>query len=131
MKRVLFVLFFIAFCGAKAQTKGDGSYKDLVLEGNYLLLEENYTQALQNYLLAYAMDSSSALLNYNMGICYLNTLNQKFKAEEFLARAVKRVDKNCAIDNPLEKSAPPLAHFYYGQALHLNYKFDDELKQYE
>lgn len=131
MKNFIFALFFITFCGANAQTKGDGSYKDLVMEGNYLSLEENYSMALQNYLQAYAMDSSSALLNYNMGICYLNTLNQKFKAEEYLARAVKKVDKNCAIDNPLEKSAPPLAHYYYGQALHLNYRFDEELKQYE
>ncbi|MGZ3901347.1 MAG: TolB family protein, partial [Bacteroidia bacterium] len=32
--------------------------------------------------------------------------------------------------NYLEKAAPPLAHFYYGQALHINYKFDDATAQY-
>ncbi len=131
MKKSLFVLFFFVLCNAQAQTKGDGSYKDLVQEGNFLSLEENYNLALQNYLQAYAMDSSSSLLNYNIGICYLNSQNEKFKAENYLAHAIRKVDKNCAIDNPLEKSAPPLAHYYYGQALHMNYKFDEELKQYE
>jgi hypothetical protein len=131
MKNSLIALFLFVLCSANAQTKGDGSYKDLVQEGNYLSLEENYSLALQNYLLAFAMDSSSALLNYNIGICYLNTLNQKNKAEAYLERAVRKVDKNCVVDNPLERSAPPLAHYYYGQALHMNYKFDEELKQYE
>src|SRR5688572_9301975 len=130
MKNSLIALFLFVLCSANAQTKGDGSYKDLVQEGNYLSLEENYSQALQNYLMAYAIDSSSGMLNYNIGICYLNSLNQKNKAEAYLERAAKKVDKNCVVDNPLEKSAPPLAHYYYGQALHMNYKFDDELKQY-
>lgn len=131
MRNSLVVLFLLVFFAVKSQTKGDGSYKDLVLEGNYLSLEENYSMALQSYLKAFDMDSTSALLNYNIGICYLNTLNQKNYAEAYLARAVKKVDRACAIDNPLEKTAPPLAYYYYGQALHLNYNFDEELKQYE
>lgn len=130
MKKFLVVLFCLALSQFKAQVKTDGTYKDYVLEGNYLSLEENYTMALQSYMKAYALDSSSALLNYNIGICYLNSLKNKLNAVSFLEKAVKQVDKKCVIDDPNEKKAPPLAHFYYGQALHLNYKFDEELEQY-
>jgi hypothetical protein len=131
MKNIFTVLFLFVLCSVNAQTKGVGSYRELVQEGNFLSLEENYNMALQNYLDAYAIDSTSGILNYNIGVCYLNTLNTKFKAEAYLERAVKKVSNKCIIDDPMEKSSPPLAHYYYGQALHLNYKFDEELKEYE
>lgn len=130
MRKYLIVLFCLGLSQFKGQVKTEGTYKDFVLEGNYLSLEDNYNMALQNYLQAYAIDSSSAMLNYNIGICYLNSLNNKPKALSFLEKSVKRVDKKCALDDPNEKNAPPLAHYYYGQALHLNYKFDEELEQY-
>lgn len=131
MKNIFIILFFIFSVCGNAQTKGGESYRDLVQEGNFLFLEENYNMALQNYLQAYAMDSTSGLLNYNIGVCYLNTLNTKFKAEQYLEYSVKKVSNKCIIDDPMEKSSPPLAHYYYGKALHLNYKFDEALKEYE
>ena len=130
MKKLVFILLSLIFIQVQAQEKPDGSYKGYVQEGNYLFLEENYYQALENFDKAFKIDSSSGLLNYNIGMCYLNTLANKMKAEPYLARAVKKVDKNCNIDNPIEKSAPPLAHYYYGQALHMNYKFEEEAQQY-
>lgn len=130
MKKLVFVLLSLIFIQVRAQEKPDGSYKGYVQEGNYLFLEENYYLALENFDKAFKIDSSSGLLNYNIGMCYLNTLANKMKAEPYLARAVKKIDKNCNIDNPLEKSAPPLAHYYYGKALHMNYKFEEEAQQY-
>jgi len=131
MKKYLIVLFCFALSQFKGQTKPEGTYKEYVLEGNYLSLEDNYVMALQNYLHAYAIDSSSALLSYNIGLCYLNSHSNKEKAVVFLEKASKHVDKKCAIDDPNEKKAPPLAHYYYGQELHLNYRFDEELEQYQ
>ena len=78
MKNIFTVLFLFVLCSVNAQTKGVGSYRELVQEGNFLSLEENYNMALQNYLDAYAIDSTSGILNYNIGVCYLNTLNTKF-----------------------------------------------------
>lgn len=129
MKKLLSLLFIFCAFSFVAQTKSGASYKEYMLEGNYLFLEENYQLALQNYEAAFELDSTNAFLNYNMGVCLLNIPSKKNNAERFLEIAAKKVDKNCNIDNPTEKSAPPLAHYYYATALHLNYRFDEAIEQ--
>lgn len=108
-----------------------GSYSDYFKEGLFLLGEENYDMALKNFLEAYKKDSSSANINFNVGFCYLNSTNNKSLAESYLAKSLKDISKNYQTENPNEKSAPPLAVFYYGKALHINYKFDEALVQYD
>jgi hypothetical protein len=130
MKKFLLVIFSLVLLTAQAQLP-TGSYKDYFKEGSFLMLEENYDMALRNFLRAYEMDSSSANINYNVGVCYLKSANEKAKAEAYLAKAVTAVDKNYKMDDANEKNAPPLAHYYYGQALHINYKFDDAVTQYD
>lgn len=106
------------------------TYKEFVTEGNYLFMEENYANAIVNFEKAYLLDSSNSYLNFNLGICYLNTPNKKHQAERYLAKAAQNVSKNCNVDNPMEKTAPPLTHLYYGEALHVNYKFNEALEQF-
>ncbi|MES2761289.1 MAG: hypothetical protein V4677_03740 [Bacteroidota bacterium] len=108
-----------------------GSYTDYFREGLFLVGEENYDMALRNFLEAYKKDSSSANINYNIGFCYLNSSTTKGLAESYLAKAITDVTKNYKNDSPTEKSAPALAYFYYGKALHINYKFDEALVQYD
>ncbi|HWY10922.1 MAG TPA: hypothetical protein VN026_06345 [Bacteroidia bacterium] len=130
MKKFLLLVFSLILITAKAQLP-TGSYKDYFKEGSFLMLEENYDLALKNFQRAYEMDSSSANINYNIGVCLLKSSNEKAKAEIFLSRAITKIVKNYKMDDPTEKNTPPLAHFYYGQALHINYKFDEALAQYE
>jgi WD40-like Beta Propeller Repeat/TPR repeat len=119
---LFFAILFTAF-GQKA------SYRKLIQEGNFLQLEEEYGQALEVYKKAYAIDSSSANINYNLGFCYLKSQSQKKKAEYYLAKAVSNVTRNYS-DDLFEKKAPIVAYFYYGQAKHINYKFDEATEQY-
>lgn len=130
MKKILLAFFTVVFLSAQAQLP-TGSYKDYFKEGSFLMLEENYDLALRNFLRAYEMDSSSANINYNVGVCYLKSANEKAKAEYYLTKAVTKIDKNYKMDDANEKAAPPLAHYYYGQALHINYRFDDAVAQYD
>ncbi len=129
-----FFLFIITtlftFNALKAQLPS-GSYTDYMKEGMFLVGEENYDMALRNFLEAYKQDSSSSNVNFNVGFCYLNSSNNKVLAEGYLAKSLKDISKNYQIDNPNEKSAPPLAVFYYGKALHINYKFDEAQIQYD
>ena len=122
-KNLLFIatLLFVANI-IKAQLPS-GSYSDYFREGNFLLWEDNYDLALKNFIEAYKIDSSSANINFNVGYCYLNSSAKKGLAEKYLAKAITNVSKNYSQDSPSEKSAPPLAHFYYARALHINYKF--------
>jgi len=124
------VTLLFAFNVVKAQLPS-GSYTDYMKEGMFLVGEENYDMALRNFLEAYKQDSSSSNVNFNVGFCYLNSSNNKVLAEGYLAKSLKDISKNYQIDNPNEKSAPPLAVFYYGKALHINYKFDEAQIQYD
>jgi len=123
------VVFLCSLITTKAQLP-TGSYSDYFKEGNFLLLEENYDLALKNFLEAYRIDSSSANINYSVGLAYLHSSRRKGNAEYYLAKAVKDVAKNYRPDDASEKEAPPTAIFYYAKALHINYKFDDAIAQY-
>ena len=133
MKKILLVIITLLLNSQflKAQISASGSYSDFFREGNFLAQEENYDMALKNFLEAYARDSSSANINFNIGFCYLNSSNKKGLAESYLAKAITNITKNYKIDEPSEKGAPALAHFYYGRALHINYKFDEAAQQYD
>jgi hypothetical protein len=131
MKNFICSVFAIFALVSNAQIKVGGSYKDYFQEGSYLLLEDNYLIAKENFEAAYKIDSTSANINYLLGQCYLHSLNQKSKAEYHLAKAVKNVSRLYKNDNYQEKDASPLAHLYYAQALHINYKFDEAIKEYQ
>lgn len=107
------------------------TYSEYFKEGSFLLLEDELAKATENFEKAYKLDSSSANINYLLGYCYILSPLKKPKAEYHLQKAVKNVSDNYHIDDPFEKAAAPLAIFYYGQALHVNYKFDEAMEQYE
>jgi tetratricopeptide (TPR) repeat protein len=125
----LFLSVLLIPISIKAQDKSD--YRQKFTEGNLLVLEENYVQALKNYLWAYNIDSTNSNINYKIGLCYLKTETEKSKALNYLEKAVVETTKKYDNIEPTEKSAPITAFYYYGQALHLNYKFDEAIASYE
>lgn len=130
MRNLLIISLICISIASNAQVKSGGTYKEYFQEGSYLLLEDNYLMAKDNFEAAYQIDSSNANINYLLGICYLKSLNEKYKAEYHLSNAIKNITKNYKNDQYTEKAAPPLAHYYYGEALNINYKFDEAIAQY-
>lgn len=130
MRNYIITVLTIISINIHAQVKSGGTYKEYFQEGSYLLLEDNFLMAKDNFEAAYQIDSSSANINYLLGVCYLKSLNEKYKAEYHLSYAVKNISKNYKNDQYVEKAAPPLAHYYYGDALNINYKFDEAIVQY-
>ncbi len=130
--RKLFILVLLNITLiSQAQVKSGASYKEYFQEGSFLLLEDNFGQAQENFEEAYKIDSTNANINYMMGICYLHSALQKSKAEYYLEKAVKNVSRTYKTDDPSEKAAAPMAHLFYGEALHINYKFDEAIKQFD
>lgn len=130
-KIVVLVIALCAGLSAHAQKKGKvPGYKEYFMEGSYLLLEDEPDLALKNFEKAYAIDSTSSNINYMMGICCLLSVDRKADAEYYLQKSVSTISGTYKSDSYKEKSAPPLSHFYYGKALHFNYKFDEAMKQY-
>lgn len=130
MKKLFALVLITSSLFVQSQTKSGGTYKEYFQEGSYLLLEDNFSAAQDNFEAAYAIDSLNSNINYMLGICYLHSPIQKAKAEYYLSEAVKNVSRSYKTDDATEKSAAPLAHLFYGQALHINYKFDEALVQF-
>ena len=126
---LIYVSFLFFHLPAQAQLKSD--YRQKFTEGNFLILEENYVQALKNFLAAYAIDSVNANINFKIGYCYLKTITERNKALPYLEKAVVSTTKKYNDLEPTEKMAPVNAFYYYGQALHLNYKFDEAIANFE
>lgn len=124
-KLVTTIFFFTLVLNLSAQ------YRQKFIEGNLLVLEKNYSQALKNFQEAYQIDSLNSNINFKVGLCYLHITNEKYKARPYLERAVKAVVKRYDDINTQEKRAPIQAYFLLGQAYHLEYKFDSAVANYE
>ncbi len=125
MKNKLFIVFF-TFVSSLCFSQGDkGDYRENFMQGNYLILEQNYQLALKYFKSAYQIDSTNANINYKMGICYLESATEKNKALAFLEKAVQNVSHNYNPEDPKEKKAPELAYYSLGVAYRLNYRFNE------
>lgn len=131
MQKNTTLFFFLILFSFSLQSQTKADYRSKFTEGNYLILEGNYARALKVFIEAYNLDSSSANINFKVGFCYLKTISQKSKALPYLERAVLNTSKNYVDMEPREKAAPVNAFYFYGEALHLNYKFDEAIANYE
>ena len=78
-----------------------------------------YSQALKHYLEAQAFNPKSAHVNYQIGMCYLNT-PQKFRALEYFQNAFS-LNPNLHSD----------IHYFLGRGYHLKMEWDEAIKHYE
>lgn len=125
MKKCLIVLFFsfyITFCFGQG-TKSD--YREKFLQGNYLILEQNYPMALKSFLEAYRIDSLNGNINYKIGFCYLQSATDKNKALPYLEKAAQKVSRNYIDMEPREKKAPENTYYLLGTAYRIAYKFEE------
>jgi outer membrane protein OmpA-like peptidoglycan-associated protein len=91
-------------------------------KGDELLLPNpapRYSQALPLYEKAYAFNPKSAHLNFQLGLCYLNTVN-KFKALDYFKASFD-----------LNPNKNPGIHFFIGRGYHLQSDWDNAIKHYE
>ena len=78
-----------------------------------------YSQALVFYEKANAFNDKSSHVNFQLGLCYLNTTN-KFKALEYFDKAFK-----------LNPNKHPNIHFYLGRGHHLKSEWKEAMQHYE
>jgi len=78
----------------------------------------SYQRALEFYLKANQFNPENSMLNYKIGTCYIES-TQREKSLEFFQTAYK-INKHVAGD----------INYKLAGALHLNYKFDEAIKEY-
>jgi len=129
--RRIYVVFFLMlmYAGACAQDKG-GYGKDFS-QGNSLLLQKKYAQALQCFMRAYNTDSSSANISYKIGCCYLGLTNKRDLAIRYFERAQKDVSAIYNTTNPLQIAAPRNTYYYLGMAYHYTSRFGEAINSFK
>src|SRR5204863_7319535 len=115
MVRPTFVLFLLlSFFPAFSQNSDD-----LKKEADKLFKDEAYSQAYKLYSQLVANYPKDPEYNYRLGVCMIFAEPDKKKCLPYLKLAAA---------NP--KDAPKEVLFYLGKAYHINYRFDDAIKNY-
>jgi outer membrane protein OmpA-like peptidoglycan-associated protein len=122
----LAAVFLIA--GAFALKKGP---KQKIVQADALFAMDDFQAALPLYLEAFTMDPSNANTCFKIGVCYLNTPGKKPLAYSYLAIAAKDISEKYKTGSSKERHAPIDTWYYYGQALHLNNKFDSAIISFD
>ncbi len=107
------------------------TFKEKFLEANTLIEEKLFHVALPLWIELQKEQPENSNLNYKVGVCYIESKNEKAKALTYLTNAAKNVSKNYDPYSHLEKKAPKEVYFYLARAQHLSYKLDDALSNYE
>lgn len=132
--RSVFLLILMLFCAAafsqvnveftkenfKDNPDGLKDAQRNIMLGNdyYMERRSGYQVALDYYLKANSFNPDNALLNYKIGICYLNGISRD-KAFDFLSKAYS-LDNNVSED----------IHLQLGLALHNSLKFSEAIEEY-
>lgn len=106
------------------------NFRQKFLEANTLMEESSYNVALPIWLKLSIEEPDNFNINYKIGICYMNSANEKAKALDYLIKASQNTTSNYDPFSHTEKSAPVEALFYVGRAYHLNYEFDAAIMNY-
>ncbi len=93
--------------------------EQLRTEAEALFEAENYKDAFNKYSQLLSLKLEDPEYNFRFGACQLFTSHDKEQALKYL---------KFAVETP---NAPNLSHFYYGLGLHLNYRFEKAIKEYE
>lgn len=129
----ILILSFLVFVQLNGQNKEfikenfQGKQKEFkkalkhIRSGDKLISKGNkkYQQALDYYLKVDSFNQNSALLNYKIGLCYLNTTMQKYKSIKYLEKSYK-----------LNPSVKDDILNLLAQAYQLNYEFDKAIIKY-
>jgi len=117
---------------AFSQAKDQAELKEYFTDAEYFLAQEEYADALYDYLEIYNSGfSANANINYRMGICYLNIPGQKDKAIPYLLEATKTVSLKYKESTLKQKSAPVDAYLYLGNAYRVSNQLGKAIESYE
>jgi tetratricopeptide (TPR) repeat protein len=131
--------FYITLCAlvllkmgtslAPAQTAA--KYAELFEDGEFFFWEADYKEAVYYYIQMETLKPGNANINFKIGECYINITGEEAKAIPYLELAIKKINpkyKSRSID---EKSAPPHAMYYLGNAYRMNNEIDKALAIYD
>lgn len=133
IKNYIKVLFFLILSlNVKANVKDyfAGNFKKVYIKAEQYLENENYDDALPMYLILDSLDKENANIKYKVGVCYLNSSQNKTNSIPYFIEAAKNVSENYKKNDIKERQAPQITFKYLAEAYQLNYEFDKAIMMY-
>jgi outer membrane protein OmpA-like peptidoglycan-associated protein len=128
---VFFAFILLLQIPLVAQEKDQAELKEYFLDAEYFFAEEEYPDALYDYLEVYNNGyKDNANINYRIGVCYLNIPGQKDKSINYLLEAAKGISAKFKESSFNQKTAPPDVYLYLGNAYRVNNMLDQAIIYY-
>jgi tetratricopeptide (TPR) repeat protein len=124
MNKKIVILILVILFPFTLFSQGEKDLQDLFLEGEYFLMNEDYTDALPCYLKLLEKLPDNANIAYRTGVCYLNIPGEKDLSVSYLETAVRKMSSRHKDGTISQVAAPYDALYQLGLAYRMNYKFD-------
>ncbi len=100
-------------------------------QAEILFNNNEYTQALPLLISLDSAQTDNNNLNFQIGVCYLNSALHQDMAVSYLTKASKDISDKYTQASYKEKHAPSDAVMYLAKAYHVTYKFDTAIAYYK
>jgi len=133
MKRLLIPIICLSFAlNTSYSQEYQEVLKDIFYEAEFMLANEFYIDALQEYKKLYDRGyENSSNINYRIGICYLAVPGQKEGAVPYLQQAILNLTPRYNEGIFTEYEAPFDAYLYLGNAYRINNQLESAILAYE
>ncbi len=128
-KLITFFLYILLVLPGMAQTSAKND--ELKFNADYFLMRNDFDKARKIYLNILDLEPENSDIMYRIGVCYLNSENEKGKAVKYLAEATKNVSARYNTNSFKEFHAPIEAYFLLGSAYRINNQLDEAIDAYE
>jgi hypothetical protein len=130
MRRInVFLIMVIACLPALPQTSSRND--ELKFDADYFLMRKEFEKAVDLYLTVLKSEPDNADIKHRIGICYLNSEDEKEKAIPYLEEAAQHVSTKYNTNSFKETNAPIEAYFILGSAYRVNNQLDEAITAYE
>ena len=124
MSKRAICLFLVLSLIIPLRAQESSELQDSFLEAEYFRMNEDYTDALTNYLQLFEKQPDNSNLAYCIGLCYLNIPSKKNLSVDYLETATKNMSAKHKEGAISELAAPYDAMFELGKAYRINYRFE-------
>jgi len=114
MKKNILFLFLVVLCAgalnaSPRKNKPDEQFKREFIKATAMLYDENYVEALKSLLILDSLKPENANIQFQMGLCYLNSRTKHAEAVKVLEEAVGNTTTDYREGYFKEEAAPALA----------------------
>jgi tetratricopeptide (TPR) repeat protein len=124
MNKIIVILIVIILFPFPLFSQEERNLQELLLESEYFLMNEDYTDALPGYLKLIEKLPDNANIAYRTGVCYLNIPGKKNLSVAYFETATRNMSSRHKDGSISQVGAPYDALYQLGLAYRVNYQFD-------